>query len=70
MQRIIHEPTGISTEDLYDKLERLYYTNEENIKKLKVLKDENEKMTTTIAEIDIATEEMIQKYKNVFNNYY
>lgn len=55
---------------MYNKLERLYYTNEENIKKLKVLKDENEKMTTTIAEIDIDTEEMIQKYKNVFNNYY
>lgn len=50
---------------MYDKLERLYYTNEENIKKLKVLKDENEKMTSTIAEIDIYTEEMIQKFKNV-----
>lgn len=44
----------------------MYYENEENIKKLEKLKEENEKMTTTIAEADVDTEEFIQRFKNVF----
>lgn len=68
IKRIINEPTILTTEELYKKIENLYFENKKNLKLLEDLRNQNENLIETISKNDEDVTEVITLFKNVYIN--
>lgn len=66
IKRIINEPTILTTEELYKKIENLYFENKKNLKLLEDLRNQNENLIETISKNDEDVTEVITLFKNVY----
>lgn len=68
IKRIINEPTILTTEELYKKIENLYFENKKNLKLLEDLRNQNENLIETTSKNDEDVTEVITLFKNVYIN--